>query len=143
MEWKIGRIKMPLKYKIIESNKLVYLKGIGTVTFSELMNHIDELSQDPKYKAPMKKLVDHRQIKKLDLSMNEQAHFAEKKTSFKELFSGEKCAIVSPTDFGFALARVHAALCEASNIDTSIFRDFNEALTWLGVELDDDELING
>ena len=54
---------MPLKYKIIESKKLVYLKGIGNVTFSELMNHIDELSQDPKYKAPMKKLVDHRQIK--------------------------------------------------------------------------------
>ena len=54
---------MPLKYKIIESKKLIYLKGIGTVAFSELMNHIDELGQDPKYKAPMKKLVDHRQIK--------------------------------------------------------------------------------
>jgi len=54
---------MPLKYKIVESKKLIYLKGIGTVAFSELMNHIDELSQDPKYKAPMKKLVDHRQIK--------------------------------------------------------------------------------
>ena len=133
---------MPLKYKIIESKKLVYLKGIGTVSFSELMNHIDDLSQDPKYKAPMKKLVDHRQIKELDLTMNEQKRFAEKKASFKELFSGEKCAIVSPTDFVFALARIHAALNDGSNIDTSIFRDFNEALTWLGIELDDDELIN-
>ena len=57
--------------------------------------------------------------------------------------TGEKCAIVASTDFGFALARVHAALSEASNIDTSVFRDLNEALTWSGVELDDDELING
>jgi len=133
---------MPLKYKIIESKKLLYVKGIGTVSFSELMNHVDELCQDPKYKAPMKKLVDHRQVKKLDLTMNEQERFVEKKASMKELFLGEKCAIVVPTDFGFALARVHGALSEGSNRDTSVFRDFNEALTWLGVKLDDDELIN-
>ena len=57
------------------------------------------------------------------------------------LFFGEKCAIVAPTDFGFALARVHGALCEGSNRETSVFRDFNETLAWLGVELDDEELI--
>jgi hypothetical protein len=132
---------MPLEYKIIESKKLLYVKGVGAVSFSELMNHVDELSQDPKYKAPMKKLVDYRQVKKLDLSMDEQERFVEKKASMKELFFGEKCAIVSPTDFGFALARVHGALCEGSNRETSVFRDFNEALAWLGVELDDKELI--
>ena len=134
---------MPLKYKIIESKKLVYLKGIGNVTFSELMNHIDEVRQDPKYKAPMKKLVDHRQIERLDLTMKEQELLAEKKASFRELFSGEKCVIVSSADFVSALARVHASINEGSNIDTSVFRDFNEALTWLDIELDDNELING
>jgi len=50
---------MPLEYKIIESKKLLYVKGVGAVSFSELMNHVDELSQDPKYKASMKKLVDY------------------------------------------------------------------------------------
>ena len=134
---------MPFKYEIIESKKLLYAKAIGKVTFSELMNHLDELCQDSKYKAPMKKLIDYRQVKKMDISMNEQERFVEKKASLKELFFGEKCAIVAPTDFGFALARVHGALSERSNIDTSIFRYFNEALAWLDVELDDDELISG
>jgi hypothetical protein len=101
---------MPLKYEIIGSKKLLYVKGIAAVSFSELMDHVDELCQDPKYKAPMKKLVDYRQIKKLDLSMDEQERFVEKKTSVKELFSGEKCAIVAPTGYGFALARVHVHL---------------------------------
>ena len=63
---------MPLEYKIIESKKLLYVKGVGAVSFSELMNHVDELSQDPKYKASMKKLVDYRQVKKMDLSMDDQ-----------------------------------------------------------------------
>lgn len=67
------------------------------------MNHLDELSQDSKYNAPMKKLIDYRQIKKMDISMVEQQRFVEKKASLKELFFGEKCAIVTSTDFGFAL----------------------------------------
>ena len=134
---------MPFKYEIIESKKLLYAKATGKVTFSELMNHLDEVCQDPKYKAPMKKLVDYRQIKEMDISMDEQESFAEKKASLNELFSGEKCAIVAPSNFGFALARVHAGLSESSNRYTSIFRDFNEALKWLSIELDDNELISG
>ena len=136
-------VSMPLKYEIIEDKKLLYAKAIGEVTICDLMNHLDELCQNPKYKTPMKKLVDFRQIKKMDIAMHEQERFAAKKTSLNEFFGGEKCAIVAPTDFGFALARVHGALIEGSNIDTSIFRDFNEALTWLDVELDDNELISG
>ena len=132
---------MPLIHKIIESKKLIYTKATNTVTLSDLMNHIDELCQDPKYKAPMKKLVDYRQIKKFDLSMKEQERFVQKKASAKDLFSEEKCAIVMPTDIGFSLARVHASLGERVGIDTAVFRDFNEALAWLGVELDDIELI--
>ena len=134
---------MPLKYEFIESKQLLYVKGTGTVTFSELMSHIDELCQDPKYKAPMKKLVDYRQVKKMDLSMKEQKSFAQKKDAAKELFAGEKCAIVSPTDIGFALARIHSSLSEKSNRVTVAFRDVDEALTWLGIELEDDELIRG
>ena len=49
--------------------------------------------------------------------------------------------MILQTDFGFTLARVHGALVEGSNIDTSILRGFNETLTWLDVELDDNELI--
>ena len=70
---------MPLIYEIIESKKLVYVIGTGAVTFYELMHHIEELCLDPKYKAPMKKLIDYRQIKYLDLSMQEQEVFAQKK----------------------------------------------------------------
>jgi len=70
---------MPLIYEIIESKKLVYVHGTGAVTFYELMHHIEELCLDPKYKAPMKKLIDYRQIKYLDLSMQEQEVFAQKK----------------------------------------------------------------
>ena len=132
---------MPLRYKIVEGKKLVYVIGTGMVTFYELMHHIEKLSQDPNYNAPMKKLIDYRQIKYLDLSMQEQEVFAQKKAEFNTSYIGEKCAIVVPTDVGFGIARIHGALMDDSNIDTMVFRDVNEALNWLGIDSDEGELI--
>ncbi|MBU0986046.1 MAG: hypothetical protein KKH68_02240 [Proteobacteria bacterium] len=130
---------MILRYKIIENKKLVYVTGTGTLTFAELMRHIEELYQDPKYKAPMKKLIDYRQITKYALSLKEAQIFAQKKISFGNIFSGEKCATVAPSDIGFGMARAHDAHIEGSNIETAAFRDFEQALNWLGIELDDAE----
>jgi hypothetical protein len=132
---------MPVRYKIIESKKLVYALGSDTVTLSDLMSHMDELSHDPNYKAPMKKLVDYRQITHLDLSMEESELFAIKKAELKETFHKEKCAIVATKDINYGTARVHNALIDSSGIETAVFRDLNKALAWLEIELNDDELI--
>jgi hypothetical protein len=136
---------MALKYKIIKRKKTVYVIGNGDITFSELMRHIDELAQDPDYKAPMKKLVDYRNIESLDLSMSESEIFAQKKAELDCIFTGERCAIVTTLDSSFGMARVHDTLIGLKNpdIDTMVFRDFTKAQKWLGIALDDDELIIG
>jgi hypothetical protein len=133
---------MALKYKIINSKKIVYVIGNGVITFSELIQHIDELAQDPAYTAPMKKLVDYRDIESLNLSMNESEIFAQRKAELDEIFSEEKCAIVTTIDSSFGVARVHDTLIgfKNPNIDTMVFRDFIKAQQWLGIALDDDEL---
>jgi hypothetical protein len=133
---------MALKYKIIKSKKIVYVTGNGVITFSELIQHINELAQDPDYKAPMKKLVDYRNIERLDLSMSESELFAQRKAELDEIFSEEKCAIVTDVDSSFGVARVHDTLISFKNpnIVTMVFRDFIKAQEWLGIELDDDDM---
>ena len=85
---------MPLKYKIIKSKNIVYVIGSGFITFSELMRHIDELAHDPDYKAPMKKLVDYRNIESLDLSMNESEIFAQKKQNWMIYSQGKNAQLL-------------------------------------------------
>jgi len=131
---------MSLRYKIIESKGLVYVVGADVVTFSALMSHIQALSKDPRYKAPMKKLVDYRNITGKELKTRELNLYAQAKAELKDVFREEKCAIVAPRDLDFGLCRVHAALVEASGIETGVFRDLDQALSWLGVEIDDDQL---
>ena len=132
---------MTVQYKIIENKKIVYVLGTDVITFSDLMDHTDDLSHDKNYKAPMRKLVDYRNIKKFDLSIKEAEIFANKKASLTDVFSRETCAIVAPRDMEYGMARVHFALTSDSTITTEVFRKFKEALVWLNIELDDDELI--
>ena len=130
---------MALRYEINEDIKLVYAIGNGIVSFSELMNHMEVLSKDPRYQAPMRKLVDYRDIESIEISMDESEIFAKKKASLDRVFAGEKCAVVSPSDIGFGMARVHDSLLdnEDPNIDFAVFRKFEDALNWLGIKLDD------
>ncbi|MDY6951456.1 MAG: hypothetical protein SWE60_08090 [Thermodesulfobacteriota bacterium] len=131
---------MSLRYRIIESKGLVYVVGADVVTFSELMSHIQALSKDRGYEAPMKKLVDYRHIKGKDLKTKELALYAQAKAALKDVFREEKCAIVAPRDLDFGLSRVHGALVDGAGIETGVFRDLDQALSWLGVDIDDNAL---
>ena len=50
---------------------------------------------------------------------------------------------VTPLDSSFGFARMHDTLIglKKANINTMVFRDFDKALEWLGIKLDNDELI--
>lgn len=131
---------MPIRYKIIESKKLVYAVGSGLLTLPDLLGHLDDLAADPQYKAPMNKIVDYRKATIKKLTMNEADIFTYKKARLKKLFLGEKCAIVTNTDVDFGMSRVHGTKIEKADIDTMTFRDINKALDWLDVQIDDNEL---
>lgn len=131
---------MPLKYKVLHDRKLVYVTGEGRITISELLDHLDVLARDPAYQAPMKKLIDYRNCEPMHLSSLDIMNFSEKKASYKDVFAGEKCAIITSDKVDYGMARMHGALIEQEKIDTRVFRDFPEALAWLAVQAADDEL---
>ena len=128
---------MPLKYEIIEEINLVLAVGEGVISFSELMDHLEQLGKDPKYKKPMKKLVDYRNVDSIQMSSSESETFAQKKAGLGDVFIGEQCAIVAPVDPAYGMARVHDSLMDYKEpgIDTSVFRDWDEAQSWLNVKL--------
>jgi len=126
---------MPIKYDIIEEQKLVLATGSGIVTCDDVINHLESLAADNKYIAPMKKLIDYRTIESMRISSNEAGIIARRKLELANKFSDEKCAFVAPGDLTFGTARVHQALVGAGII-TEVFRNIEEALEWLDVRLE-------
>jgi len=127
---------MPIEYDIITDKKLVLAKGSGVITGIDVIRHLDALAVDDRYKAPMKKLVDYRTIDSIRISLKEAYSIAQKKIKLASVFSGERCAFVSPTDVTYGSSRVHQALVDGAGLKTAVFRRIEDALEWLGVNLD-------
>ena len=87
---------MSIEYNIIMDKKLVLAKGSGMITGIDVIRHLDALAVDDRYKAPMKKLVDYRTIDSIRISLKEAYSIAQKKIKLVSIFSGERCAFVSP-----------------------------------------------
>jgi len=127
---------MSIEYDIIMDKKLVLAKGSGVITGIDVIRHLDALSVDDRYKAPMKKLVDYRTIDSIRISLEEAYSIAQKKIKLASIFAGERCAFVSPRDVSYGSSRVHQALVDGAGLNTAVFRRIEDALEWLDVTLD-------
>lgn len=126
---------MPIKYDILSDTKLVMAVGSGVVTANEILEHLYSLAEDQSYTSPMKKLIDYRNVESINISPEEAQLIAQTKTALAKKFAGERCAFVSPGDLTYGTARVHQTLVGGSDIDTQVFRSFEEAIEWLGILL--------
>ena len=130
---------MPIDYEIIEDKKLVLAKGVGTISGKDVIGHLEDLSKDDRYIAPMKKLIDYRLVDGITILSDEASTIAQLKSKLSAAFKGEKCAFVSPEDLTYGLSRVHQALIDSCfDLSTEVFRNVEEATGWLEVILDDE-----
>jgi len=127
---------MPIEYDIIEEEQLILAKGSGIITGRDVIDHLDVLTADDRYSAPMKKIVDYRSIKGIDISSNEAISIALKKDTLINKFRGETCAFISPGEKTYSASRIHQSLVDSSGIRIAVFRKIEEALDWLNVTLD-------
>ncbi len=129
---------MSIEYDIIITKKLVLAKGCDVITGTDVMDHLAALAMDGRYEAPMKKLVDYRSVNSIRISREEAYTIARMKIRFTSVFTGERCAFVSPKDDSYSSSRVHQALVDGIGLRTQVFRRMEDALEWLDVTLDND-----
>jgi len=125
---------MTVEYAFIEKWKLVIVNLTDTVTFEQMVTHLNSLSEDPQYLPPMNKLVDFRKCRKYDLTREQAEKFATLNRELSNFFINEKCAIVAPGDLEYGMSRAHEMYTSGSGLDIQVFRQLPEALDWLGIE---------
>ncbi|WP_221029153.1 hypothetical protein [Actomonas aquatica] len=125
---------MPFVCEFYAPAKLVYTIGYGTITFLELCQHFEELSQDSRYDRPMNKIVRYAHNQVVQLSLEESRSLPAVKKRYHRYFVGERSAMIAPTDLEFGLARMHMSYTDEAGVETRPVRTLTEALAWL--ELD-------
>lgn len=125
---------MTVKYNFFEEWKLVWVKISDTATFEHMTAYLKSLSKDPRYRPPMKKLVDFRECRDYALTREEAEKFAGLNIELSSVFTNEKCAIVAPGDLEYGMSRAHEMYTTGSGLDIAVFRQLGDALDWLGID---------
>lgn len=127
---------MPLTYSIELNGSLILAIASGTVTNQDLSEYVSSLAKDARVKPGMKELIDLRGAAGAEVTSNGLLSLATFTLSQKERFRGIKCAIVADRDLAFGLARMYEAYSEGEGIpvDRKVFREFDEACRWLGID---------
>jgi hypothetical protein len=127
---------MPLTYSIELDGSLILATASGTVTNQDLTEYISSLAKDARVKPGIKELIDLRRATGAEVTSGGFLSLTAFSLLQKERFRGIKCAIVADRDLAFGLARMYEAYSKSEGIpvDRKVFREFDEACRWLGID---------
>ncbi|MBN2028654.1 hypothetical protein JW824_00260 [bacterium] len=125
---------MPITYQIKPDEKLVTLVHTGVVADSEFLSFYKNLYTVPQFDRSFNVLVNLQQAESTARStsaLHELAEFIQKQ--LKNINPHPKIAVVAPKDLSFGLARMYEVFSSTASSRFVVFRDADDALTWLGV----------
>lgn len=111
---------MPAFYKIDKQRGLVLSSGLGVLTKSDILMHMQQLLNDHEFAPKFSQLVDFREISSFDLTGEDIREFAN-----KTVFSPQsRRALIVSGDLAFGLARMFEALRDLKGESgIRVFRD--------------------
>lgn len=123
---------MAVTCRIDPEQRLICVWYTGFVTMSDSMDAFGMCRADPRWSADFDVFVDISDITDTDIGFNQMLGMAHRKEG-KIGSPHARMAFWAPGDMGFAIARMYASLTErADGLATSVFRDKQEALAFLG-----------
>ena len=125
---------MPIVYRIIPEQKLLYVKGTGRVTADEIMTEGATMFADSEWTNGFHVLLDYREISELGVTREGVGRIVHQDKANEHLFDKSKCAIVAGSDVVFGVSRMWESLSQENKVTTMVFRHFEDALKWLGLD---------
>lgn len=116
----------------IVNDGLIYSKVTETLTYQDVIDHIDYLLKLPDLENYYE-LIDFTNIKDLNVSHDEARSISNYTKILYERYDKAVLAIYAPNDTVYGTARMLMTIMEINNnsTDIQVFRDLNEATAYL------------
>jgi hypothetical protein len=122
---------MPISYRIDVERNLVLTTASGRLTDDDILQLKARLVRDPAFTPGMKELADIRNIDGLDVTPAGIQAMVQQDRNDSAHLASHKLAIVLSDDVAFGMARMYQTRTESSMGNVGVFRDIEEARTWL------------
>jgi len=124
---------MPIEVRIDKQLGVVLRRVTGKVTTEELIANFIETLQHPDYRPGMRSLSDLREVHPSTFSADARK-IGDFVVSRSKQTGSARAAIVVSQDASYGMVRVLQVFAQNSPMDIQVFRDMNEARTWLGLD---------
>lgn len=128
---------MPEEFHIDTARQIIWTRVWGELNDETIRGHQERLRADPAFAPSLKQLVDTTAVTRVNLTMNFMVSFGRSK-----LFNPEaKRAYVVNRDVVYGFVRMYSLYQEIrGHAAVNVFRNRPDALAWLGVTEDADEI---
>ena len=121
---------MPIKYRIDKGNRIIFAEVEGDFTLEDIIKTINSVVSDRDFRSGFNVLSDHRKIGEPATTQQMQGMAAHLE-SLSYAYGGTKWAMLVSKEASYGMMRMLSALVENVPIELRVFRDMEEALTWL------------
>jgi len=120
---------MPGSFKIHVPKRLVFTRGWGVLVGEEVTGHALALRADPRFAPNFVQLGDFSAVTEFRVETKAVQALA----LINPWGPGARRAVVAPNDESYGMARMYQILTKNPPEELKVFRDFDDALRWLGL----------
>jgi len=118
--------------KIDKDRKMAQVKAWGKVNSHELKNIFIEAVKDKDWDAGFSMLCDYNEILDFDVTPDDIYKIIEWQESIDAMIGDGRCAVIASRDLVYGMNRLWQTLSSGRSQKVFVFRQINDALTWLG-----------
>jgi len=125
---------MPIEYEIVSG--IIVSKCSGVVTGRDIRNVIASYVDNGEAARPHREIFDVRDVGSYEINGNDVRLVVEYVRTTGDRFKGGKVAYVANRDMPYGMGRMFSFFAEDLGIEIQVFRDMNDACSWLGISPD-------
>lgn len=107
------------------------IRVTGLATVDGFLRMIDEGIGDPRWRPPMRALLDYTDLDMSALSAEQMRQVAAHATAFDAQLAGARVAVLAPRALAYGLARLSAAAAQLTTAEVQVFGERDAAESWL------------
>jgi hypothetical protein len=125
---------MPIEYEVISG--IVVSTCSGVVTGRDIRNVIASYVDNRDAARPHREIFDLREVGSYEINGDDVRMVVEYVRTTGDRFKGGKVAYVANRDMPYGMGRMFSFFAEDLGINIQVFRDLDEACSWLGISSD-------
>jgi hypothetical protein len=122
---------MPLSLRVDAAARTVWARAWGSLSRADVVGGLHVMAEDSRFGPGFAQVFDLREVVELEITTGELRGIASLAAGLTDRLGAGRLALVSDRPAIFGMCRMYEVFSESLPVDVRVFRDFDEAVSWI------------